>query len=298
MRKNVILILSFILAANIYSQVYKCSKEECQKRVYEFALENIDSIKKNNAEVISVLIKFNENYQVEKLYFSNNFDRSSFNTDSPSIDIWEPLKLYIETAFSFCPDEIFRDDIYQITNSSSKYKFAIPLSRENLILCIDSINGWQKKENLRIKNSNKRNRKSGNNTFVNCKFKLVLDTLVYSNKIYPKLEIIDNLNIYSSEILEIAPGFYFCFRLIETSGNEDMFDRAITKKMFIEYKLYSLNRKNIPDLILNSKERIYDKQVVITYFESITSSDSLERSSHGPDNPIYYYKLRLKINLE
>lgn len=273
--------LLIISTPQVFGQINKFSNEDNQIKVYQFVLQNLDSIKKHsNVENISMMISYKKNYEIEKIsYHSARLAPVKVDTGA-EISIWYSLDNYIREIYKFCPNDVFRSK----NVSKWSYFYVIPLSKENLIKGIKFLKKDQKVKNV------------AQNVSFNSKFSMIVDTLYFNKVNYSRFEISSRLDILNSEIIEIEPNVYFAFRIIKTSGNDFFYTKKVPKD-FVEYKLFYYQRGSLK-LVLCDRQSISNKSVTITQIENSSSDDPLLDCNSCNSEDSLYLLNDLKLNLK
>ena len=110
-----------------YSQKYNCDIRQIELEAYEYALANLDSIKKHTPQPqIAVTAQVTITGELEKLVYS---------VEDKKVKVWKGLENALKNLFSLCQDSPFYNAAAQVTKAA----FVLPLEKEKLSRAINSI---------------------------------------------------------------------------------------------------------------------------------------------------------------
>ncbi|MCL9807642.1 hypothetical protein NAT51_19120 [Flavobacterium amniphilum] len=256
--KSKFIILILILVFNLsYSQIYNCSVHENQLKIYDFALTNLNTIKKHTkSDLIIVSIDFNDKsslleniryYQYPKDYTEGEID------EKYSITVWNELDLFIRKSFEFCPRSNFEDEHSEYT----RIRFGLPLVKENIAEAIGNVT-----KNL----SEIKQLQISNEINENTNFTLTVNNLKINREKPIKLAhpIVGKLNIYQSDIVKISDNYFLIFKVLKTSElNKNL------PVFYFEYKLFYVHQGKTSLVSKGAHQTILNKHVEIIEQESI-----------------------------
>lgn len=226
--KKIMPALALLVTAFGYSQKYNCDVREAQLGVYEFALQNLDSIKKHTSVPSLTLYTELPKGGAKKLTWYKAYGTK----DQKEIKPWGKLDDQARVLFSLCPDSYFYGEGEQIL------KGGFTLTLDEGIL----------KEKIAEKTSAPGRIVPGTlyeNVAENASYTLDLKQLTISGSGMGGKHLSGTMKGYSSGILELSPEFHIVFKLDTTSD---------PKTVYLSYKfIETINYKAV--VITEEKRR-------------------------------------------
>ena len=114
-----------LFSAKVHAQDKNCDVKQLQAETYDFALSNLDSIKKyvKSAE-ITAAFAFSERGDVKNIDYYLSYGAK----EQKKIKVWQGLETFVKEIFSRCPNSHF----YNTQEQVLKAEFAIPLTKEEI----------------------------------------------------------------------------------------------------------------------------------------------------------------------
>lgn len=129
--KKFILAVALLYTAIGFGQKYNCDIKQIELEAYEFALINLDSIKKHTPQSqIGVSVQTAISGSLEKLVYIVE-DKEG----KKEVKVWKGLEENMKGLFSRCPDSPFYNAAAQVTKTA----FVLPLEKEKLKEAIKGI---------------------------------------------------------------------------------------------------------------------------------------------------------------
>ena len=129
----------------------------------------------------------------------------------------------------------------------------------------------------------------------NSKFTLELKNLYFNNKNYELLKNKNKLNVYNSQLIEIAKNLYLIFRIIKTNEFE-----TSKETDYFEYKIMYLDG-TASELFGGGRFKLESKEVEISEIASTGGNDNLSDYCNSDSDEFEYLSTKfntIKFNIK
>jgi len=195
------------------AQDKNCDVKQLQAETYDFALKNLDSIKKYvKSSQITVAFEMTETGVVKNIDYYLAYGAK----EQKKVKVWKGLEAFVKETFSRCPESHFYNGREQVV----KADFAIPLVKEDIA---------KAKKNLEGSDGYTAPGTGLTDVPKNSKYTIEVKSLTVGKKTNEALVKDGTLDYDRSKMIRLSEIFHIAFDVVKPDGS---------KTTYVKYKLY------------------------------------------------------------